>query len=146
MGQSYRFRDEVALSDVAFEATGDSASELFTAAALAVIETMVAPLTVGTKWTQDVRLSGAGIEDLLFEWLHTIVFIKDADGVVCADARVTVQRDSEQRLWHLDATLVGDQIDATRQELRADVKAVTRHLYSVTQQDGRWHAHVVLDV
>ena len=147
MGKAYRFRDEIVLGDLAFEATGDSVSELFAAAALAVIESMVDPLSVETSWTQEVRLSEAEIEDLLFEWLNAIVFIKDTEGVVFHDVRATVSRDSEKNLWHLDATLIGDRVDATRQDLRTDVKAVTKHLYEIRQQEeGAWYAHVVLDV
>ena len=146
MGKSYRFREEIALGDLAFEATGDSVSELCAAAALAVIETMVDPLSVETNWTQEVRLSQADIEDLLFEWLNAIVFIKDAEGVVFHNVRVRVNRDSEKGLWHLDGTLIGDRVEVTRQTLRTDVKAVTKHLYEVGQKDRAWFAHVVLDV
>lgn len=146
MGNAYRFRDEIVLGDLAFEATGDSLSELFTAAALAVIEAMVDPRSVEMNWTQEVRLSEAGIEDLLFEWLNAIVFIKDADGAVFHDVHTVVSRDSEKALWLLEGTLIGDRIDATRQALRTDVKAVTKHLYEVKQKEGIWHAHVVLDV
>ena len=147
MGKAYRFRDEIVLGDLAFEATGDSVSELFAAAALAVIESMVDPLSVETSWTQEVWLSEAEIEDLLFEWLNAIVFIKDMEGVVFHDVRATVSRDSEKNLWHLEAALIGDRVDATRQDVRTDVKAVTKHLYEVRQQEeGAWYAHVVLDV
>ena len=141
MGKTYRFRDEIVLGDLAFEATGDSVSELFEAAALAVIEAMVDPLSVETSWTQEVRLSEAEIEDLLFEWLNAIVFIKDTEGVVFHDVRAAVSRDSEKNPWHLEAVLIGDRVDATRQDLRTDVKAVTKHLYEVRQQEkGAWYA------
>ena len=146
MGTAYRFRDEIVFGDLAFEAIGDSVSELFAAAALAVIETMVDPLSVETNWTQEIRLSEADIENLLFEWLNAIVFIKDRDGVVFHDVRAAVSRDSEKTLWHLDATLIGDRVDASRQDLRTDVKAVTKHLYEVKQKEGAWYAHVVLDL
>ncbi len=146
MGKAYRFRDEIVLGDLAFEATGDSVSELFAAAALAVIEAMVAPLSVETNLTKAIRLSEAQIDDLLLEWLNAIVFIKDADGMVFHDVRIAVSRDSEKNLWHLDAALTGDRVDATRQVLRTDVKAVTKHLYEVRQDGGAWYAHVVLDV
>lgn len=146
MGQAHRFHDEIVLGDLAFEATGDSVSELFAAAALAVIEAMVDPLTVGTNRTQKIRLSEAAIEDLLFEWLNAVVFVKDTEGVVFHDVRAAVSRDSEKNLWHLEAALIGDRVDATRQTLRTDVKAVTKHLYAVGQKDDTWYAHVVLDV
>ncbi len=146
MGKSYRFREEIVLGDLAFEVTGDTVSELCTAAALAVIEAMVDPLSVETNWTKEVRLSEANIEDLFFEWLNAIVYVKDTDGVVFHDVRVAVSRDSEKNLWHLDGTLIGDRVDVTRQALRTDVKAVTKHLYEVRQKEAGWYAHVVLDV
>ena len=146
MEKAYRFRDEIVLGDLAFEATGNSPSELFAAAAMAVIEAMVDPQSVDSNWTQEVRLSEANIEDLLFEWLNAIVFIKDTNGVVFHDVRAVVICDSEKNLWHLEGTLIGDRVDATRQTLRTDVKAVTKHLYEVRQKEGTWYAHVVLDV
>lgn len=146
MGKAYRFRDEIVLGDLAFEAIGDSPSELFAAAALAVMEVMADPLSVERHWTREFRLSEQDIADLLFEWLNAIVFIKDTEGVVFHDVRTTVSRDSEKSPWRLDATLIGDRVDATRQDLRTDVKAATKHLYEVGQKKGAWYAHVVLDL
>ena len=48
--------------------------------------------------------------------------------------------------WRLRGTLTGEPIDPSRHELRADVKAVTKHLYQVRQENGRWVARVVLDI
>jgi len=106
----------------------------------------VDPLTVETNWIKDVQLSGIEIEELLFEWLNVIVFIKDVEEVVFCDARATVKHDSDKNLWYLDATLIGDRINVNEQELRTDVKAVTKHLYEVKQKECAWYAHVVLDV
>ena len=86
MGQAYRFLEEIALADVGFIATGDSVSELFAASAAAVIDAMVNPVSVGTNWTREVRLSQEQVEELLFDWLQTIVFLKDAEAVVFRDA------------------------------------------------------------
>lgn len=146
MVKAYRFLDEIALGDLAFEATGDSVSELFVTAALALIEVMADPLTVGTNWTQNYRLSESEIEDLFFEWLNAIVYLKDAEGVVFHDVRATVRLDSENSLWHLDAALIGDRVDGSRQELRTDIKAVTKHLFTVRLSDNGWYGRVVLDV
>ncbi len=146
MGQAYRFLEEIALADVGFIATGDSASELFAASAAAVIDAMVNPVSVGTNWTREVRLSQEQVEELLFDWLQTIVFLKDAEAVVFRDAHALVSYDSSAGLWRLSATLIGDPIDANRQELRTDVKAVTKHLYEVKEKEGTWSARVVIDV
>ena len=146
MSQAYRFLEEIALADVGFLATGDSVSELFAASAAAVIEAMVNPVSVGTNWTREVRLSGEQVDELLFDWLNAIVFLKDAEAVVFRDVHALVNYDSDAGLWRLSATLIGDHVDANRQELRTDVKAVTKHLYEVKEKEGTWSAHVVVDV
>ena len=146
MGQAYRFLEEIALADVGFLATGDSVSELFAASAAAVIDAMVNPVSVGTNWTREVRLSREQVDELLFDWLQTIVFLKDAEAVVFRGAHALVSYDSGAGRWRLSATLIGDPIDANRQELRTDVKAVTKHLYEVKEKEGTWSARVVIDV
>ena len=37
-------------------------------------------------------------------------------------------------------------VDPGTQELRSDVKGVTKHLYEVSEGSGAWRARVVLDV
>ena len=144
-GRQYRILDEIALADLAFEASGGSPSELFLAAARAVIETMVNPATVRPSWQHRVERQAPDLPSLLFDWLSDIVFLKDAKGVVFHEATVTVAC-IEQGAWLLQGQLTGEPIDSTRHELRADVKAVTKHLYEVSEKDGRWVARVVLDI
>lgn len=144
MPHEFTFLEDVALADAAFEATGDSPSELFLAAAEAVIETMVDRHTVSAAMQRIVQQQEDDIETLLFDWLSQIVFLKDAEGLVFREAAVEVDR--RQGKWQLRGTLSGEAINPARHELRADVKAVTKHLYEVKQKDGRWYARVVLDI
>jgi SHS2 domain-containing protein len=144
MPPAFRFLEDVALADAAFEATGDSPSELFQAAAQAVIETLADPKTVVATWRQTITREDEDLASLLFDWLSEIVYVKDARGVVFREA-VPVVRLVNGR-WRLDATLAGAPADPSTQELRADVKGVTKHLYELKQDGTRWTARVVLDI
>lgn len=146
MTASFRFLDDIALADTAFEASGDSPSELFTAASQALIETMVEPHTVNSAWSQIFEKSDPDLPTLLFDWLGEIVYLKDAQGLVFREVLTTVKQDPATGHWTLDATLVGEEIDPDKHELRGDVKAVTKHMYDVRQDGTRWKARVVLDV
>ena len=44
------------------------------------------------------------------------------------------------------ATLTGEPVNQATQVLRNDVKGVTKHLYRLYQEQGRWRVRVVLDV
>jgi SHS2 domain-containing protein len=150
MTREFRFLEDVALADTAFEAFGDSPSELFLAAAQAVIETMVNPSTVSARWRRAIEHQAPDIASLLFDWLSDLVYLKDAEGVVFREATAVVTEDRPHGGWKLRGVLTGELIDPARHELRSDVKAVTKHLYEV-RRDGdregeRWTARVVLDV
>jgi len=146
MNKGFRILEDIALADLAFEAWGETPSELFVAAAEALMGVMANPTTVGTEWSHDVALAEPNLPDLLFEWLSNLVFLKDAEAVVFHHVQAEVWQDSNAQTWHVHGRVVGEGIDANTQELRADVKAITKHLYEVHVEPGHYRARVVLDV
>ena len=144
MPASFRFLDDVALADLAFEAEGESAEALFRAATEALMHAMADPRTVGASWVRRFERQDADLAALLFDWLSDLVYWKDAAGVVFSRTDLTLTRG--QDCWVLAAMLFGEPVDHTKQQLRDDVKGVTKHMYQVTEREGRWYARVVLDV
>lgn len=144
MAHSFRFLDDIALADLAFQAEGDSVLELFRAATGALLETLADPSTVAATWARKIEHVCGTPDELLFEWLSDLVYWKDAAGVVFHDADLSVVH--EGTTWTLAAVLRGAPVDQTTQTLRSDVKGVTKHLYEVKQQGAHWYARVVIDV
>lgn len=144
MGYSFRFLDDIALADLAFEAEGDSVQELFCAATAALLETLADTVTVSATWERRIVKTSGDLADLLFEWLSDIVYWKDAAGVVFHDAEISVRQEGSS--WNLEAVLRGAPVDQTVQTLHNDVKGITKHLYDVKQEGTRWYARVVVDV
>jgi SHS2 domain-containing protein len=144
MTHSFRFLDDIAIADIAFEAEGDSLEEVFRGATQATPETLADRATVGVTWEQGVEQANADPAALMFDWLSEMVYWKDAAGVVFHDAPLTIVQ--EKASWVLRARLVGAPVDHLAQELRNDVKGVTKYRYRVAQEGKRWKARVVLDV
>lgn len=124
MAGTFRFLEEIALADIAFEAEGESVEEVFRGATQAILETMANPTTVSGGWERAIERSDVDPSALLFDWLSEVVYWKDAAGVV----------------------LIGAPVDQQAQELHADVKGVTKHLYELKPTGGCWKVRVVLDV
>ena len=144
MAGTFRFLEEIALADIAFEAEGESVEEVFRGATQAILETMANPTTVSGGWERAIERSDVDPSTLLFDWLSEVVYWKDAAGVVFREAPLTLMREGD--VWLLRAHLIGAPVDQQAQELHADVKGVTKHLYELKPTGGCWKVRIVLDV
>ena len=132
------------MADVAFEAEGESVEEVFRGATQALLESMANPATVSGRWERTIERSDVDLSSLLFDWLSDMVYWKDAEGVVFREATFTLTQGGN--VWRLRGRLIGAPVDPQTQELRDDVKGVTKHLYELKRTNGRWKVRVVLDV
>ena len=144
MAWTVRFLEDIALADLAFEATGESLVDVFRGATQALVESMANPATVPGGWERRIERRDTDQSALLFDWLSEVVYWKDAAGVVFREAPLMLTREGDVVL--LRACLIGSPVDRQSQELRNDVKGVTKHLYELKQNGGQWRAKVVLDV
>jgi len=144
MAWTFRFLEEIALADIAFEAEGESVEEVFRGATQALLECMANPATVSGGWERAIERTDVDTSALLFDWLSEVVYWKDAAGVVFREAPLTLTQEGD--VWLLRARLIGAPVDQQTQELRADVKGVTKHLYELKQTGNCWKVRVVLDV
>jgi SHS2 domain-containing protein len=146
MAGTFRWLEDVALADAAFEASGATLSDLFQAAGQAVIEALADPETVKQSWQRIIEHEAPDPGTLLFIWLSDLVFFKDAEGVVYHSVSADVGEKQLGAGWRLRSTVTGSPINPATQELRADVKGVTKHLFDVRQDRTGWMARVVLDL
>jgi SHS2 domain-containing protein len=144
MASTFRFLEDIAMADTAFEAKGESVEEVFRGATQALLESMANPATVSRGWERAIERRDADSSALLFDWLSEVVYWKDAAGVVFREAPLTLTLEGD--VWLLRARLIGAPVDQQTQELHADVKGVTKHLYELKQTGGCWQVNVVLDV
>ena len=145
MAQTFSFLDDVAIADMAFEASGDTPQELFCAAAQALFEAMADLSRLQPGIQRHIRLRSDQLDHLLFDWLAELIYLKDAEQLLFNQFSVRLTQNNNH--WELDALAQGERIDLKRHDLRADVKAVTYHQFEVGQTpDGLWRARVVLDV
>jgi SHS2 domain-containing protein len=141
----YRYLDEEAPADVAFEATGATAEELFAAAGDATLNVMVADLdSIGNRVNRAVALRDSSLEMLLFQYLQELIYYKDAERLLLRSRSLKVHRQEDQFL--LTAELQGEELDPARHSLQVDVKAVTMYMFRVWWEQEGWRATVVLDI
>ncbi len=141
--KKYKFLEEVATADVAFKAEGDSLEELFEACALATFDVMIDLKKVEPKEKRHIELENEKIDQLLFDFLEEIIFLKDSDYIAFSKFDIKIKKNKKYKLI---ADAYGENINLEKHESKSDVKAVTYHMFEVKQENKKWKATVVLDI
>ena len=139
----YNFLEDVAIADIAYEAYGKDLNELFENAALAIFELSAEIKTVHAKKKVEIKLNHEKIENLLYDFLSEILFLKDSRYMVFKTVKVKIEEGKKKKL---KAVLEGDTINSEKQHLENDIKAITMHMFEVKKEKKWWKATIVLDI
>jgi SHS2 domain-containing protein len=136
------FREIDHTADLGIEVEGETTEELFRRAGLALFSLMVSLEGVEIREEREVSVEAEGWEDLLHGWLSELLHIFLGNGFIAQTIEVT-----EITSDRVKARLLGEKLDFKRHDFYTEIKAVTYHQLSVTQnEDGRWQARVIFDV
>ncbi|HLI46713.1 MAG TPA: archease [Geobacterales bacterium] len=144
MNEGYRYLEDIAIADLAFEVQAKNLENLFKLAGKAVSNAMVLDLnSIKKEITKDILIESEDLEILLYNFLEEIIYYKDTEGLVFSDFDVSIETNGKKKL---KAKAYGEKLDYKRHETLVDVKAVTMHLFELKQKNGFWYARIVLDV
>lgn len=139
--KSHKFLEDVAIADVAFEAKGDNLNEVFEACGDAVFETIANLETLGDTETYTYTSENENVEDLLYDFLEEIIYLKDTESLIFKECNVIIKENNK-----IEVKFKGDKINQEKQELNTDVKAVTMHMFSLKKEKEGYRARIVLDI
>lgn len=141
----YRYLENIAIADIAFEAKAKTKEDLFIAAGDAVMNVMVDDLnTILAKDYRTLEVKAESMDMLLFKLLEELIYFKDAQRLLLRVSKINILEENGH--YALGAEAYGEGINPEKHQLRIDVKAVTLHRLSVTQTKDGWQATVVLDI
>ena len=141
--KKYKFLEDVAIADIAYEAYGKDLNELFENAALAIFELSADIETIDAVKKVEFELEHEKLDNLLYDFLSEILFLKDSKYMVFKYVHVTINEGKKNKL---KAVLEGDKINPEVQHLENDIKAVTMHMFEVKKEKNQWKATVVVDI
>jgi len=138
----YKFLEDIAIADSAFEAEGESLEELFEACAQATFEVMAETETVEAINKEKIELKSENLDELLFNWLAELIYLKDLKTILFSKYEIKIEKPDG---YKLEASVWGEPIDVKKHKVKIDVKAVTYHHLEVKKTDNKWIAKVILD-
>lgn len=134
--QTFRVLDHDA--DIRIEVFGTSRQELFQNAATGVVSLLTDLAHVRPVIERRVAVSGNG--ELLVNFLNELLFIWDVERFIPAEVAVDLVPDG------VNARLKGEHFDEDRHSIQLEMKAVTYHNFSMTEENGVYKATFVIDV
>ena len=142
---SYKFREDVAIADVAFEAISKTLEGLFESAGEALMNTQVKDLSkIEPNRERSFEIKAENEERLLHDFLQELIFLKDAELLLVRKYDLKITKTNET--YTLTAKVTGEKINMKMHELLVDVKAVSWHMFKVERTQKGWNAFVILDV
>lgn len=142
--KKYKVLEDVAIADIAFESQGKNLNKLFENSAFAIFEESADLDKVKVKDKYTVKLTAKNIEDLLYDFLSEILFLKDTHSFLFKKSKVKIEKKVNN--YNLKAQLSGEPIDRKKHELRNDIKAITLHMFKIEKTKDGYKAVFVVDV
>ncbi len=141
----YRYLEDIAIADAAFEAWGGTCEELFIAASDATMNVMVENIDdIAPSVSRTFHLESEKVDMLLFRLLEEILYYKDAEKLLLRIKDITIVHKND--LWEIITVAAGEEINPKKHDLIVDIKAVTLHRFKVEETSEGWKAIVVLDI
>src|SRR3989344_3795290 len=138
----YKFLEDIAIADIAYDAYGKDLDELFENAALAIFELSAELDTVDAKQKVEFELENKKLDNLLYDFLSEILFLKDSKYMVFRNVKVAIQEGVSNKL---KAVLHGDTINPKKQHLENDIKAITMHMFELKKTKDGYKARILVD-
>ncbi|MBI2130717.1 archease [Candidatus Woesearchaeota archaeon] len=140
----FKFLEDVAIADIAFEAYGKDYNELFENCAQAIFSLTADTKTIKPKIKKELKIEDGKIDGLLYDFLSDILYLKDAEALIFCRCKVSIE--NKYKKFMLNCVLEGDTINPKTQALDNDIKAVTMHMFKVEKTSNGYKATVVVDI
>lgn len=127
-------------ADIGLEAWGETRTELFAQAALALREVIIGRAAVRNNEVRTLAITGEDDAELLVNWLSELLFLFECRQFLAAGFILEFEQGA------LHARVSGETFDAQRHPVQREVKAITHHQVLAEQSAAGWHARVYLDL
>lgn len=141
----YKYLENIAMADIAFEAWGKTPEEMIVSACNATENVMIENLkSISPTETRHIHIKENSLEMLVFRIIEELIFFKDSEKILLLPSDIIIQE--KNNYFFLDIVLQGEKINPDKHNLKTDIKGITLHNFKVEKINNQWKAVVVLDI
>lgn len=132
-------------ADIAVEIWGSDLEELFESGYLAWRELSIDPFQSESYEIKKMIFETNSIEELLVEFLSEINYLLHARKWYCGKMKnFSIQQDKEH--YYLQAELWGNNLYASKKQVKEEIKAVTFHQMKVEHSHNKFYTKIIFDI
>jgi len=128
-------------ADLGLEVEAPTLPLLFERAGIATLALMLDLAAIEPRTRATLALAADDVEELLHDWLQTLVVRAQTDGL--AFTELTVEAVDERSV---QAHGAGEHVDPRRHRSYTEIKGVTYHQLAVRETPDGWWARIIFDV
>lgn len=138
----FKILEDIVSGDFVFQAFGNTLEELFVCCAEACFSAMTELAGVEPQDEFTIDLEADNIDDLLFDFLAELIYLKDAEKIFLSEFDIDIDADNVS----IKSVARGEKIDYNKHEIKTDVKAVTYHNLRIAKTAEGYEVKVILDL
>jgi SHS2 domain-containing protein len=135
-------------ADVGFRVREKELRTLFQKAAEAMMSIVVDTQTIRCKDSIRISVAAKSVDELFLSWLKEILYRTEKLGMVFS--RFDIYKDNfsqyQPEKYRIYGKLKGEKIDHSRHDICMEIKAVTRHGFSLEKKGSYWESKILFDV
>jgi len=128
-------------ADIGIRVWGENQKALFANAGQALFDLITDKKVVEAKNTEQVKVTGTDIIDLMVNWLRELLFLWTGKERLVHSVYIESLSDTE-----IIGRVMVEPFDSNRHVIRQELKAVTYHQAEVKPVSDGWVAEVIFDV
>jgi len=133
------------MGDAYIAAYGESLEEAFSNAGLAMFEVMTDTKLIKPQLRDEIKVEGEDEVALLHNWLEALLLKFEIELKLYSVFNVK-KITQVNNLFYLEAEVFGEVFDKSKHLSKTEVKAVTYHKMSVSQELGKFIVKFILDL
>lgn len=149
----YRILDHTA--DIGVEVRGETLADLFSQAALALVDLLTDRSLLTGEAERMIRVEGSDLDELWVNYLREVLYLFNADNFLVKEILqinrnlpvITLEESKDKSAGvSLEAHFSGEIYNPCRHAVNTEIKAVTYHRAEVKQTPAGWQGVFIVDV
>ncbi|MCX8111390.1 MAG: archease [Syntrophorhabdaceae bacterium] len=125
-------------ADIGLEIYGKNLEELFINAAEGLFHLIIEGDDIRPEKGKRIKIEKDG--ELLVNFLNELLYLWDTEGFIPKEFSIKIEDET------VKGSVIGGLFDPNRFKVKQEIKAVTYHSFSLTEEKGTFKARIILDV